>query len=181
MLSTPDLSPYCYIIGVYTYFMAEIKSKNGKLPSDILRGKAELKSALLACPSNASLFTRTHQPRSHQPSKCLHVPRTSPAPPKKITANIRIHQSVPRFRPQPLAWLPSAPTRRPPATRSFPSVPPSRIMRGASAVLTAESPASLWNPASLTKSTPTRPTPSYGSVLTKRYACCVTFFVCIRA
>ena len=125
------------------------------------------------------------EPEPNQPTitnlsrQCLHVPRTSPAPPKKITANIPIRQSVPRFRPQPLAWLPSAPTRRPPAARSFPSVPPSRIMRGASAVLTAESPASLWNPASLTKSTPIHPTPSYGSVLTKRYACCVILF-CIR-
>ena len=134
-------------------------------------------------PLSHHLFFRATRSQTNQPHQvinlsrqCLHVPRTSPVPPKKITANIPIRQSVQRFRPPQLAWLPSAPTRRPPAVRSFPSVPPSRIMLGASAVLTAESPASLWNPASLTKSIPIRPTPSYGSVLTRRYACCIIFF-----
>ena len=67
MLSTPDLSPYCYVIGVYTYFMAEINSrKTGKLPSDI-EGQSRVEIGALCRLRRFAerlTFHPNHQPRS---------------------------------------------------------------------------------------------------------------------
>ena len=133
----------------------------------------ELQSTITIVPKNlhrASLAHISHHSSrsfaSTQLLQCLHVPRISPALPKKTTAsstlNRHSHQSQ-------KAWHPSAPTRRPLATQSFPSAPPSRIMHGASVVLIAELHVSPWSLASSTRSILICPMPSFGSALTRRY------------